>query len=107
VFILEDNKQKDCEVTETVEETTVEETAEVSEQPDELEKLQQELAQQKDLLLRTAAEYDNFKKRTQREKEELSNFTKCSVLKELLPALDNFDRSKQADTQNPDEFCHA
>ena len=69
-----------------------------------LEQLQEELAKQNDLLLRTAAEYDNFKKRTQREKEELSNFTKCFVLKELLPALDNFERAAAADNENLEEY---
>ncbi len=73
-------------------------------EPTQLEILQKELETQKDLLLRTAAEYDNFKKRTQREKEELSAFTKGSVIKELLPALDNFDRAAQATLENPDEY---
>ncbi len=68
------------------------------------EQLQQELDAQKDLLLRTAAEYDNYKKRTQREKEELSAFSKGSVMKELLPALDNFDRAATAGLENPEEY---
>ncbi len=84
------------------------ETAQPAEQPeqpaDPLAELQQQLEEQKDLLLRTAAEYDNYKKRTQREKEELSHFTKCMMIKELLPALDNFQRASQAGIDNPDEY---
>jgi molecular chaperone GrpE len=102
VFVLKD-KEKDCQTEETtpVEETT---SCECETEVDALGELQKAFDEQKDLLLRTAAEYDNFKKRTQREKEELSNFTKCSVLKDLLPALDNFDRSKAAGIDNPEEY---
>ncbi|MBQ6818507.1 MAG: nucleotide exchange factor GrpE [Clostridia bacterium] len=99
---MSEKQVNDCELDET---SVCEEVAEdESSQPSEIELLQQELAAQKDLLLRTAAEYDNFKKRTQREKEELSAFTKCSVMKELLPALDNLDRAADAGIENPEEY---
>ncbi|MBR4868667.1 MAG: nucleotide exchange factor GrpE [Clostridia bacterium] len=97
-YALEEKETKECEAEVTAEQT--EETVELS----EIEQLQRELAAQKDLLLRTAAEYDNFKKRTQREKEELSAFTKCSVMKDLLPALDNLDRASGVGVENPDEY---
>ncbi len=103
---MKNNEKNCCEKDEIpateqqVEEATEESVNELS----EVESLQQELAAQKDLLLRTAAEYDNYKKRTQREKEELSAFTKCSVLKDLLPALDNFDRSAASTLENPEEY---
>ena len=99
---MSEKQVNDCELDET---SVCDEVAEdESSQPSEIELLQQELAAQKDLLLRTAAEYDNFKKRTQREKEELSAFTKCSVMKELLPALDNLDRAADAGIENPEEY---
>lgn len=56
------------------------------------EKLQKELAEKSDQLLRIAAEYDNFRKRSQREKNALYIDCKASVIKELLPVADNFDR---------------
>jgi len=56
------------------------------------EKLQKELAEKSDQLLRIAAEYDNFRKRSQREKDALYIDCKASVIKELLPVADNFDR---------------
>ena len=56
------------------------------------EKLQKELAEKSDQLLRIAAEYDNFRKRSQREKDALYVDCKASVIKELLPVADNFDR---------------
>ena len=46
----------------------------------------------RDQLLRMAAEYDNFRKRSQREKDALYGDCKSSVIKELLPVIDNFDR---------------
>ena len=56
------------------------------------EKLQKQLAEKSDQLLRIAAEYDNFRKRSQREKDALYTDCKASVIKELLPVADNFDR---------------
>ncbi len=55
-------------------------------------KLQKELDEKSDQLLRMAAEYDNFRKRSQREKDALYTDCKASVIKELLPVADNFDR---------------
>ena len=56
------------------------------------EKLKKQLAEKSDQLLRIAAEYDNFRKRSQREKDALYVDCKASVIKELLPVADNFDR---------------
>ena len=56
------------------------------------EKLQAQLNEKNDQLLRMAAEYDNFRKRTQREKESLYSDCKVSVIKEMLPVIDNFER---------------
>ena len=59
----------------------------------EVEKLKNELESKNDLLLRTAAEFDNFKKRTERERASIAEFAKANVIKELLPILDNIDRA--------------
>lgn len=59
----------------------------------ELEKVKAELESKNDLLLRTAAEFDNFKKRTERERASVAEFAKANVIKELLPILDNIDRA--------------
>lgn len=61
----------------------------------EVEKLKQELEKANDLLLRTAAEFDNYKKRTEREKISTSEYAKASVMKTLLPILDNADRAAE------------
>ena len=59
----------------------------------ELEKVKAELETTKDMLLRTAAEFDNYKKRTEREKLSTAEYAKVSVMKTLLPILDNADRA--------------
>jgi molecular chaperone GrpE len=68
----------------------------------EIESLKQELEQKNDLLLRTAAEFDNFKKRTEREKTTVAEFAKAGLIKQLLPILDNIDRAAATDKANPD-----
>lgn len=63
----------------------------------EKEKLKAELEKSKEQLLRTAAEFDNYKKRTDRERASISEYAKCEIIKKLLPILDNIDRAGQAD----------
>ncbi len=64
----------------------------------ELEKVKAELEATKDMLLRTAAEFDNYKKRTEREKLSTAEYAKASVIKTLLPILDNADRAAEYET---------
>ena len=84
----EDKKVKDED---KKEEKEVKEEKKAKEESNE-EKLQKQLAEKSDQLLRIAAEYDNFRKRSQREKDALYVDCKASVIKELLPVADNFDR---------------
>ena len=67
---------------------------------DDTAKLQEELAQQKDLLLRTAAEFDNYKRRTEKEKLTAAEYTSANLLKKLLPVFDNVDRANAADRES-------
>lgn len=73
-----------------------------SKKESEIEKLQAELDAKNDLLVRTAAEFDNFKKRTERERAAISEFAKAQVIKQLLPILDNIDRAAAVDKETPD-----
>ncbi len=68
----------------------------------EIETLKVELDQKNDLLARTAAEFDNFKKRTEREKASVAEFAKAGLIKQLLPILDNIDRASAADKNSAD-----
>ncbi len=66
------------------------------------ERLQGELDKANDMLLRTAAEFDNYKKRTEREKVSTAEFAKAQLLKKLLPCVDNFDRAMSAEKAGED-----
>lgn len=57
--------------------------------------MQKELDARKDQALRLAAEYDNFRKRSQREREAAFNDSRAAVLSEILPVIDNFERAAQ------------
>lgn len=72
--------------------TPVSEAAPAAE-ADETAALQKALDEKNDQFLRLCAEYDNFRKRSQKEKQELYNAARADVIKELLPVLDNFDRA--------------
>lgn len=68
----------------------------------ETEKLKEELKTVNDRLLRTAAEFDNYKKRTDRERAGIAEYAKCEVIKKLLPILDNINRAEAADSGSED-----
>ncbi len=68
----------------------------------EIENLKAELEIKNDLLLRTAAEFDNFKKRTEREKLTVAEFAKAGLIKQLLPILDNIDRAALSEKGSED-----
>jgi len=55
-----------------------------------------EVEEHRDRYLRAAAEFDNARKRAAREREEYTRYANESLLRELLPVLDNFERALQA-----------
>jgi len=61
----------------------------------ELEEVTKKLSEVEDRYLRTLAEYDNFKKRTAREKDEIYFASKADVIKKMLPVFDNFERAQK------------
>lgn len=78
--------------TEKVEEQIIEQSAE--------EKLKAELAELNDKYLRLFAEFDNFKRRTQKERVELLQTAGKDVLVALLPILDDFERALAATAES-------
>ena len=66
----------------------------------EVDKLQAELTASKDAYLRILAEYDNYRKRSQREKEASYGDAKANTLKQLLPVIDNFGRATENKTDD-------
>lgn len=73
-----------------------------SKKDSEIEVLKAELESKNDLLIRTAAEFDNFKKRTERERLTVAEYAKAGIIKQLLPILDNIDRASTADKESGD-----
>jgi len=99
----EEIKQEKAKETEKkVESTEKAEKPKKTKQNAELEVVKTELEKQKELLMRTAAEFDNFKKRTEREKIKTAEYAKANILKQLLPVIDNAGRAFNADPDSPD-----
>ena len=69
------------------------EKTEVEALREELETLQKAKDELYDKYLRTLAEYDNFRKRSQREKDAIYGDATIDTVKKLLPVLDNFERA--------------
>ncbi len=96
----------------TVEDTVeaVEETAEdtapeaVSQETSKITDLENQLAAEKEKLLRTAAEYANFRSRTEREKTAIYANAVSDTASEILPIADSIDRALQASANAPEEF---
>ena len=74
-------------------------TVESSDQPqaeepvDEKAELQAQLEEEQNKYLRLLADYDNFKRRTKKDQELAKQFRSQSLLTDLLPVMDNFDRA--------------
>ena len=122
--IPEDLKKEEAVLEENPTETLEEEAnaAESSEQPTEekventidmkelfrkkkemlesIKKLENENSALKDRLARISAEYDNYRKRTQKEKEGIYADSIVDVVKELLPVLDNLEMSLKVEAQD-------
>ena len=80
-----------------------EETVETVEKA-ELDKALEELEEKKDQLLRVMAEYDNFRKRSLKEKELAYGDSKASTVSEFLPVYDNFMRAMSAEATDLESF---
>ena len=112
MYIIEDTggsiEEIEREMRETAEEA-VEEA--VTDGPGELageaatdgDALQRENQDLKNRYLRTLADFDNLRKRTEREKADFFRYATAAVLKDLLPILDNFDRAMEHSDAD-DEF---
>lgn len=87
-------------------EETVEEV-EVTEEKDEITKLKdtillqkEQLEEQEDRLKRLMAEFDNFKKRSSKEREGLYNSLISDIFTSLLPVIDNLEKAVSVETQD-------
>jgi molecular chaperone GrpE len=89
-----DNEKINNEAEETAEDTkeSAEETVSKKEEK-EIESLKKELSESNDKYLRLAAEYDNYRKRTAKEKSDAYTDTYADAVKALLPVADSLDKA--------------
>ncbi|XMO87001.1 nucleotide exchange factor GrpE [Algibacter sp. AS12] len=92
-----ENNDIENEQVESTQDQAVEVEAQVEEQVEEQltneEKLEAEVKQEKDKFLRLFAEFENYKRRTAKERIELFSTASEGVMKTLLPVLDDFERA--------------
>jgi molecular chaperone GrpE len=91
-----DNERIDRESAASVSETAGATAAAEADAPSAPE-LQRQRDEYYDLLLRKTAEFDNFRKRTERERQSQAEAAAADLIEELLPVLDDFERAMNAD----------
>lgn len=101
---IEETNQEESE--KEVSEATSEETAETvnpkEKKADNASLMEEKLKESEDRLLRLRAEYDNFRKRSQKEKDSMFADGAMSVISAILPVIDNLERAIDAARQNPE-----
>ncbi|MBU1340858.1 MAG: nucleotide exchange factor GrpE [Proteobacteria bacterium] len=70
---------------------------------DGIHELTEQLASEKDRVLRLSAEFENYKKRKQREIDDFKKFANEMIFRQLLTIVDNFERAIFSAEENPDE----
>ncbi len=83
------------------EEVPVDEKAVLQEQ---VEKLTSDLHESESSLKRLRADFENFRRRTAKEKEELAGVITQEILRDMLPLLDNFERAMASDDKESENF---
>ena len=91
--MIEDEKAE--EKNEEIKEDQIEEEKEESKSEEKITQLENEVAELKDKLLRKAAEFENYKRRTENDQLNLLTYAAESFIQRLLPVVDDFERSLQ------------
>ena len=86
-------QQPEAQAQEQTQENAQEQPAQEQAANAEVENLKKQLAELNDKYIRTVAEYYNYRKRTAKEKAELSNSAKSETIAALLPVIDDFERA--------------
>ena len=108
-------QEKEEMTAETAEEQLVENAAEMTPSPetgtaeaapveDKAAALEAELKEKSDRILRLQADFENFRRRTAKEKEELAAVITQNILGDLLPLLDNFERAMAVEQTDGEAF---
>ena len=90
---MENEELKDKDTQQNAEQEIDNQSIETADQLTDKEQLEEQLANEKDKFLRLFAEFENFRKRTARERIELFATANEDVMKSVLPVLDDFDRA--------------
>ena len=98
---VEEETDKEAE-NNSAEETTEEKAEEAEEEKDPLEKAQEEIAELKDKWLRSVAEFENYRKRTLKERAELILNGGEKFITSILPVLDDMERAIENGTKTDD-----
>ena len=96
---MEENKKEEVEEIKE-EKNTVEEKDEQTKLKDTILKQKEKLDEQEDRLKRLMAEFDNFKKRSSKEREGLYNSLVSDIFSSLLPVIDNLEKAVEAKTED-------
>lgn len=99
-----DTAQQDIETKEAEQKQQEAVKEEKDEAASKIEELEKDLQASKDAHIRTLAEYDNYRKRSTREKEAAYGDSKAACLSELLPVLDNFDRAFSVEESDVESY---
>jgi molecular chaperone GrpE len=81
---------------------TAEPTTEQVVSKDELDRAQAHAEEQTQRLLRAQADFDNFRRRTQKEKEDLAKYASAQLITERIPVIDNFERAMATKPDHPE-----
>jgi molecular chaperone GrpE len=99
-----DNIEKEINENEVSTEQTQENSIPPAEELTNEERLEEELAKEKDKFLRLFAEFENFKRRTAKERMDLFKTANQEVLQAMLPVMDDFDRAMVQIAKTEDEL---
>lgn len=98
------NEAVEAENVADAEQLDTEETVEVflTDEEKQIQALQTEVAELNNRLLRAQADYDNFRRRTRLDMEAAAKYKAQSLIEELIPAIDNFDRALAVKAESDD-----
>lgn len=96
-FFEENKEGQEEEITETNEREIPPEATDRK-----VEEMQREIEELNQRILRISADFDNFRRRTRTEKNELANFANANLVTELLPVIDNFQRALDVKELSPE-----
>lgn len=101
----EDSPQKDDPTAKDKKDSAQDDSAKGSKKTktDEIQELKDQVSSERDRVLRLAAEFENYKKRTQREINDFRKFANESIFRQLLSVVDNLERAIDTAQENSEE----